>query len=292
MISAYKLEVPHIGIMMPKKVRPFLKWAGGKGRLIQQYQVFFPREGSYNKYFEPFLGGGTVFFNLAPREAVLSDLNSDLINCYKVIKKNVEDLLLAVGEFQKAHSEKFYYKLRDRYNNPGELSDVGRAAALLYLNKAGFNGIYRVNNQGKFNVPFGWLKKLPAFDLENLRAVSGRLRHTKLLNQSFESILNHARKGDFIYFDPPYYPVNETSNFTKYTKLVFLEKEQEKLAEIFRSLDQRGCLVMLSNSDTDFIHKIYSGYDRVTVSVRRSVGAKTATRGAVNELVIRNYKSN
>jgi DNA adenine methylase len=271
-----------------KPAEPFLKWAGGKNQLIYQYSksAFFPPK--FNKYLEPFLGGGAVFFHLRPKKAVLSDLNKDLINCYQVIKKQVAKLIEVLKEYQSQHKKDFYYKIRDDYNSQ-ILNNIERVAAFIYLNKTGFNGLYRVNARGEFNVPIGSYKTPSIFDEDNLWSVSKLLKNTELHAFSFENILDYAKSNDFIYFDPPYYPLNKTSNFTSYTKDAFLEDEQEKLADAFRQLDKKGCIIMLSNSDTKFIKKLYKGYRIEPVRANRFINCVGDKRGPINELVILNY---
>lgn len=272
------------------RIEPFLKWAGGKSQLLEQFRELFPDDNSYNNYIEPFVGGGAVLFFLQPKNAIISDLNNDLINTYKIIKTNVNELIKILENFQKKHSKEFYLKLREEFNNK-KVDNVRKAAILIYLNKTCFNGLYRVNKKGGFNVPFGQHKKFN-FKKEHLLKAGHLLQHVKIKHESFEKVLDNAKKGDFIYFDPPYYPVNETSKFTTYTKEAFLEEEQKKLAEIFKKLDKKGCKVMLSNSDTKFIRDLYKDYKKytVTVSAKRFINCIAEKRGEVSEVVVRNYK--
>lgn len=269
-----------------KSPEPFVKWAGGKSQMLDQYAAFFPPK--YNKYLEPFVGGGAIFFHLKPREAVLSDLNEDLMECYLIVKNNVRKLIESLKQFQTKHSKEFFYKLRDDYNC-NLLHKIERAAVFIYLNKTGFNGLYRVNSKGEFNVPFGNYKNPTIFNEDNLLAVSGLLKNAELHTMSFEKVLNYAETNDFIYLDPPYYPLNGTSKFTSYTKDNFLEKEQKKLAEVFRELDKRGCKVMLSNSNTEFIKNLYQDYRNETVNANRFINCDGTKRGIITELVILNY---
>jgi DNA adenine methylase len=269
-----------------KPPEPFVKWAGGKSQLIDQYSGFFPPK--FNKYLEPFVGGGAVFFHLKPKKAILSDSSGDLMDCYTIIKKNVNKLIDILKRYQAKHSKNFFYKIRDDYNDQ-ILNNIERVAAFIYLNKTGFNGLYRVNRKGEFNVPFGDYKNPTIFDENNLFAVSKLLKNTELYTISFERVLEYARSGDFVYLDPPYYPLNKTSKFTSYTKDAFLEEEQKKLAEVFRQLNKRGAKVMLSNSDTKFIKKLYKGFRRETVKANRFISCKGDKRGAITELVILNY---
>lgn len=269
-----------------KPPEPFIKWAGGKSQMIDQYSAFFPPK--YNKYLEPFVGGGAVFFHLKPNKSIVSDLNQDLIDCYAIIKSNTWKLIEILKQYQARHGKEFFNDLRNKYN-ANLLSRIERAAAFIYLNKTGFNGLYRVNSRGEFNVPFGDYKNPSIFDEANLLAVSKLLKSAELYTMPFEKVLNYAEPDDFIYFDPPYYPLNETSKFTNYTKDNFLKKEQENLAAVFRALDKRGCEVMLSNSDTDFIKKLYKDYRIEKVRANRFINCDGEKRGAITELVILNY---
>lgn len=271
-----------------KSPEPFVKWAGGKNQLLDQYSVFFPPRYKYNKYLEPFVGGGAVFFYLKPQKAILSDSNKDLIDCYTVIKKNLRKLINILKEYQTQHSKDFFYKTRNSYN-ANLLNKIERVAAFIYLNKTDFNGLYRVNSKGEFNVPLGSYKNPAIFDEANLIGVSKSLSNAELYAMPFENVLNYAKANDFVYFDPPYYPLNKTSRFTSYTKDVFLEKEQEKLADVFKQLDKKGCKVMLSNSDTKFIKKLYDGYRIEVVKANRFISCIGDKRGPINELVILNY---
>jgi len=272
------------------RIDPFVKWAGGKSQLLEQFRALFPADDSYKRYIEPFMGGGAVFFFLQPKIGIISDLNENLVNTYKVIKTNVDKLILILEDFQKKHSKDFYLKLREEFNTK-KIDEIRKAAILIYLNKTCFNGLYRVNKGGGFNVPFGQHKKF-SFNKKQLINASQLLKHTQIKNESFEKILKNTKKGDFIYFDPPYYPVNETSKFTTYTKETFLEEEQKKLAEVFKKLDKKGCKVMLSNSDTKFIRDLYKNYKKYTATVgaKRFINCVGDKRGEITELVVRNYK--
>lgn len=272
------------------KVGPFLKWAGGKSQLLEQFDKLLPSTDSYKRYIEPFIGGGALFFNLEPEQAVIADANQDLVNAYKVIKTKVNDLIVILNEFQAKHSKDFFLKVRDEFNS-GVTDKVRRAAILIYLNKTCFNGLYRVNKKGHYNVPFGQHKSFSVNEA-NLKRVSKLLKNTEIKHEPFDKVLEYAKKGDFVYFDPPYYPVNETSKFTAYTKDAFLEEEQKSLAEVFKKLDKRGCKVMLSNSDTEFIRELYKDYKKYTaiVGAKRYINCMGAKRGEITEVVVRNYK--
>jgi len=276
------------------KAKPFLKWVGGKTQLLSQFEKFYPPK--YNNYFEPFLGGGAVFFNLTPKKAYLNDINKTLIGTYKNIKKKPRGIIKLLDILQrdyykksKIDRENFYYSIREEYNNlPAE--DFKKSAYLIFLNKTCYNGMYRENSEGKFNVPFGRYRKPLILDKENLLAVSKVLKNIALTSVDFEKAVKHARKNDFIYFDPPYHPLSQTSSFTSYSNNGFLENDQIKLKRVFNELNKRGCLVMLSNSYTPFIRNLYKEYKQFIVMANRAINCKAEGRGAIKELVILNYK--
>lgn len=268
------------------KVQPFLKWAGGKSQLLEQYAPLFPQK--YNKYIEPFVGSGAIFFYLEPKQAILGDSNKDLIQCFLAVKNNVKELIRLLKIHRERHSIEHYEKVKKEYNS-NKLNKVEKVAVFIYLNKSCFNGLYRVNSKGEFNVPFGKHKNPSIFDEENLLAVSKLLKSVKLYNGDFTKILDIAEKNDFVYLDPPYYPLNRTSSFTSYTKDPFLEKGQERLADIFQILDKKGCKVMLSNSDTSFIKALYKNFTIKTVKANRFINCVGDKRGPITELVILNY---
>lgn len=278
------------------KPRPFVKWVGGKRQLAQQFRDLdlYPPEGFKPEtavYFEPFVGGGAMFFDLLPKRAVLSDLNGELVITYNVIKKDLEGLIKKLKEHQKKNNKEYYLKIRAQ--NIKRLSDISIAARFIYLNRTCFNGLYRVNRNGQFNVPYGKNKNPLICDEENLKKVHGSLKNVKILHQDYKKVLDKATKGDFIYFDPPYYPVNTTSSFTSYTKEGFFEKEQEELRDVFVELHKRGCFVMLSNSDTKFINNLYSNLDKeITINkvyAGRAINSKGNKRGKITEVVVINY---
>lgn len=271
-----------------RKASPFLKWAGGKSQLLSTFDEFFPE--NFNRYFEPFVGGGAVFFHMTGRvddglAAHLSDLNDELINCYSVVRDNVEQLIKALKKHR--NESEYYYAVRAM--DTSRMNAVQRAARLIYLNKTCFNGLYRVNSRGEFNVPFGSYKNPRTCDEDNLRAVSEALQHTKLVHQHFADALKEARKGDFVYLDPPYQPLSATSNFTSYTSKCFGEADQKKLAKVFAELDRRGCKVMLSNSDNEFVQELYAGFRQETVYANRAINCRADRRGRISELLVLNY---
>ncbi|MDH7577858.1 MAG: DNA adenine methylase [Bacillota bacterium] len=265
------------------KPKPPVKWAGGKGQLLSQFEPLFPKK--FGAYHEPFVGGGAVFFHLLPERAVLIDNNPELINFYLVVRESLDELLISLHKHK--NEAGYYYQIRAL--DPEKLDPVSRASRFLFLNKTGYNGLWRVNRQGRHNVPFGRYKNPRIADVENLRRVSDALKRAQILLNDFSVVLNYAESGDFIYFDPPYYPLSETANFTDYTADSFGREDQERLAETFQELDKRGCLVMLSNSDTSFIRELYSGYHLTVVSAKRAINCRADRRGPIGELVIRNY---
>lgn len=274
--------------------RPFLKWAGGKAQLLGDYAPLFPTLGPLATYHEPFIGAGAVFFHLrterrVPGRAVLSDLNEHLMAAWVSVRD--EPLLLAarLGELETRHSSDEYYAVRERYNTE-RLAPLERAALLIYLNKAGFNGLYRVNRTGAFNVPVG--KQAGGVFMptsEHLVECSKALAGVELLHSPFAAVLDRAKPGDFVYFDPPYVPVSPTSSFTDYGADGFDTQQQDLLRDVFVHLDHRGCKVMLSNSGNLELLRLYGGYDITTVLARRSINSKTDSRGPVTEVVIRNF---
>jgi DNA adenine methylase len=268
----------------------FVKWAGGKKQLLEQFRLYFPNK--INRYFESFAGGGAVAFyvikHYKPKEVYLSDSNEELVNAYNTIKSNVEKLIKELKEYKKLHSKEFYLKVRAQ--DPKGLSDLEKAVRFIYLNKTCFNGLYRVNSKGEFNVPMGNYKNPAIVNEEDLREISRLLKNAKIETKDFTKIKTIVKKNDFVYFDPPYYPISKTSSFTTYTKEKFLDKEQKKLAELFKKLDKKGAKVMLSNSDSDFIKDLYQGYTINTVKASRMINCDAKGRGKINEVVITNYR--
>jgi DNA adenine methylase len=270
-----------------RKASPFLKWAGGKTQLLSTFDEYFPDR--FERYFEPFLGGGAVFFRMNAREdgvtAHLSDLNDELINCYSVVRDNVEQLIKALKKHR--NESDYYYGVRAM--DTSRMTPVARAARLIYLNKTCFNGLYRVNRKGEFNVPFGSYKNPRTCDEDNLRAASDALRNARVEHKPFENALKTAKKGDFVYLDPPYQPLSATSSFTSYTSKCFGELDQKRLAEVFAELDRRGCKVMLSNSDNEFVRELYKQFRLETVYANRAINCRADRRGRISELLVLNY---
>lgn len=266
------------------KASPFVKWAGGKGQLLPHLRPLFPPQ--FPRYFEPFLGGGAVYFFLQPPHAVLGDSNRDLVETYQAVRDGVEALIADLDRH--AWSRDYYYDLRAA--DMSTLSAVERASRFIYLNKTGYNGLYRVNRQGQFNVPFGRYKQKPRiYDEEILRSDSRLLQGADLLCQDFELTMAQAGPGDFIYLDPPYDPLSATANFTGYTAESFGRSEQERLASAIRSAHQRGCLVLLNNSDTPFVRDLYRDFETRAVAATRAINSDPAKRKGAVELIVTNY---
>ncbi|MCL6638957.1 MAG: DNA adenine methylase [Firmicutes bacterium] len=263
---------------------PVIKWAGGKRQLLFQFHSLFPAR-FRGAYHEPFFGSGAVFFHLSPPRAYLTDNNQELINFYQVLQTEAGRL---IDDLKKhVNTREYYYQVRAL--DPASLTPVERASRFLYLNKCGYNGLWRVNRQGRHNVPFGAYKNPRFLDPPALYAASRALKGAFLQAADFEIALEQARPGDFIYCDPPYHPLSATAHFRSYTAESFSARDQERLAAMFGELDRRGCLVMASNSDTPFIRGLYAGYNITTVTARRAINCKGDGRGPINELVIRNY---
>ena len=274
---------------IPYRIPTFVKWAGGKTQLLEQLKVFLPDH--VDRYFDPFVGGGALFFfvkqHLQPQEIILLDSVAELVNSYQIIRDKVDELIDALTLHKKNHSKEYYYRIRQ--TDPASLTAVGQAARFLYLNKTCFNGLYRVNSKGIFNVPMGRYV-IPSIVRPNLlREACALLQNVRVQKRDFSTIVSEARQGDFVYFDPPYYPLSNTANFTSYTENPFLEDHQKKLCAIYRELDKKGCLLMQSNSNTDFIRSLYKGFRLETVQARRTINSNAMKRGVISELVILNY---
>ena len=264
--------------------RPFLKWAGGKRQLLASLRRLAPRDPS--TYFEPFVGGGALFFALQPKRAVLADVNERLIRTFKGVQNNVEEVIRQLESFRHRHTPEFFYEFREKDIDAGTDADV--AAWFIYLNKTGFNGLYRVNRDNRFNVPFGRYVNPTICDKDTLRACSAALAKAKLLVADFASVVKEARRDDFVYFDPPYVPLSETSSFTSYTSRGFGHQEQKRLRDTARKLKKRGVRVLLSNSSAPSVRDLYAeGFDITEVSATRLVNSKATARGAIVELLIR-----
>jgi DNA adenine methylase len=265
---------------------PIVKWVGGKGKLVAQLAARAPT--SYQRYFEPFVGGGALFFHLRPRAAVLTDVNSDLVACYRAVQTDVEGVIAALERHRESHSTDYYYAVRHGWNEGCPASTADRAATFIYLNKTCYNGLWRVNSRGAFNVPAGRYANPSIVDAERLRAAAAALRSATCEAASFEMILDEARRGDFVYFDPPYDPVSPTADFTSYSPGGFSPSDQERLADVFTQVASRGCAVMLSNSDTPFTRRLYARFTIDRIQCSRAINSRADRRGAVNEIVVTN----
>ena len=275
------------------KTPTLVKWAGGKKQLIGQFKPLFPKQ--IIRYFEPFVGGGAVAFYLLKthpeiKKIYLSDINKELIITYNVVKKNLNELIISLKKHERNHKKdpkKYYYKIRDLVLKKEDY--VGIASRFIYLNRTCFNGIYRVNKNGKFNVPIGRYKNPGICQEKDLQEISNLLKKDDVKVSQFSEVLKKAKKGDFIYFDPPYYPLDGKPSFTTYTQNNFLEEEHRELVRVFKELDKRGCKIMLSNSDSNFIRDLYQGYDIQVVHATRMINCDATKRGKIKEIVIRNY---
>ena len=275
------------------KMKPFVKWAGGKRQILPKIEELMPEE--YNCYFEPFVGGGALLFDIAPKSAVINDVNRELLFIYKCLKDK-ELYGLMVGELekhQKNHSEDYYLKVRAEDRKPRfELQpEWKRAARTIYLNKACFNGLYRVNSHGYFNVPSGKKEKVNAYEKENLDAIFEYFTNNniEILCDDFVEACRTAKEGDFVYFDPPYDNYEDKDTFTAYSKFDFNKDDQRRLAECFKDLTNRGVKCMLSNHNTKYINELYDGFNIRVIKARRNINANGQGRQPVEEVIITNY---
>ena len=274
------------------KGKPFVKWAGGKRQIMSEIKKYVPE--NYDTFYEPFVGGGAVFFELAPKKAVINDYNSELMNVFECIKDEVkfDKMCTELNHHEANHSEEYYYQVRNIDRDPkkyNKLADYKRAARTIYLNKACFNGLYRVNSKNEFNVPFGKKEKVNTYEGQNLGVVHCILNFNdvKLLSIDFEEAVKDAKKGDFVYLDPPY--DSDTSTFNDYTENGFNKDEQIRLAKLFKELSDRGCYVMLSNHNTILVKEMYSDYNIHIIEANRNINANGKKRKKVEEVIITNY---
>jgi DNA adenine methylase len=275
------------------KGKPFLKWAGGKRQLLDQIRNFLPVNGNACTYYEPFIGGGAVFFDLQPARAVINDRIGDLAAVYRVIQRGIDELLELLEKHRVQNSRDYYYRIRNQDRDKGRyanMGDVERAARFLYLNRTCYNGLYRVNRRGEFNVPRGRYKTAPVYDEANLQAIHHYLASNKIdiLNGDFAGAVKTAGGGDFVYFDPPYHSPNR-SGFTGYQAAGFGEDEQRRLRDTFADLARRGVSCLLSNSDTPFIRELYRDFEIIGLEARRAINSNAAGRGTVGEVLVRNF---
>lgn len=270
-----------------QKSQPILKWVGGKRQLLHEIYKYIPKK--FNRYFEPFVGGGALFFSLYPQYSRITDLNPELINTYKVIKDKPSELITTLVQYP--NTKEFFLEIRALDRNPAlynTISDVGRAARFIYLNKTAYNGLYRVNQKGQCNAPYGYYTKPNICNEERIYAASRALQSTDIECESFECCIKYTNYGDFVYFDPPYQPLNTTANFTNYTSLGFTEQDQIRLRDLCNILHTQGVKWLVSNSDTPFIRQLYGGYKTHTVLAKRSINSKGDKRGEITELLIHN----
>ena len=281
--------------------KPFLKWAGGKTQLIEQIKNNLP-EFVFKEpftYIEPFVGSGAVLFWLLSefpniKKAVINDYNAELINCYQQIKENPNELIELLKVHKENNSKEYYLELRsvDRDDRINKMSDVQRAARVLYMLRVDFNGLYRVNSKNQFNVPYGKYKNPKIVDEELISAISTYLRSNQIEIRAgdFEDALLDVQKGDFIYFDPPYIPLSETSAFTSYTHEGFSYDDQVRLRDVFKKLSEKGAYVMLSNSSSPLVEELYQDFNIHYVDATRTNGAKSSSRGKISEIIVTNYE--
>ena len=296
-------------------VKPFVKWAGGKGSLINQLTKYYPQgllNGEIDTYIEPFVGGGAVLINILKqykiKNAYAFDINKDLINCYKVIQENIEELISQLQGMQEKYINynteeraKYYYAIRDEYNSDSlnDETSVKRASEFIFLNRTCFNGLYRVNKAGKFNVPSGKYKNPTICDEENLRNLSQLIKDVKFIYGDYTKSEEYINDKTFVYFDPPYRPLNISSGFTSYTKEDFDDNDQKELANYYGKLNQKNVNLMLSNSnpkntnkEDNFFEEIYKGFNINEVFAKRMINANASGRGEISELLITNYNNN
>lgn len=274
-------------------VKPFVKWAGGKRQLVPTILAnHLPKNYNLQTYYEPFIGGGALLFSLQPKKAVINDSNAELINCYKIIKNSLDELIEDLKNHK--NDEYYYYDIRDwdREKNFKSKTEVQRASRIIFLNKTCYNGLFRVNSQGQFNVPFGKYKNPNILDIAVLKAVNKYLNENqvRILNSDFQEAVKDAKRGDFIYLDPPYDPVSETASFTGYDVNGFNKQEQRRLKEVFDDLNSRGCHILLSNACTEFIEDLYKDYLHTKISAIRAINCNGKKRGKVDEILVKNYE--
>lgn len=276
------------------KGKPFVKWAGGKRQIIDKLKMYAPDE--FNTYYEPFIGGGALLFELSPKKAVINDYNEELMNVFNCIKDETKfnKMCNELKHHEANHSEEYYYKIRNKDRDKTKfkrMPDYKRSARTIYLNKACFNGLYRVNSKNEFNVPFNRKSKVNTYDRQNLGIIHSYLNFNDvtLLNTDFEEAVKNAQKGDFIYFDPPY--DSETTTFNSYTENGFSKEEQARLARIYKELADKGCYIMLSNHNTTLIKELYKDFNIHVIEAKRNISANGKKRGKVEEVIITNYEN-
>ncbi|EFR32213.1 MAG: DNA adenine methylase [Peptoniphilus harei] len=270
---------------------PILKWVGGKRQLLNEITPLIPKR--ITTYVEPFLGGGAVLFNLQPKKAIINDFNKDLINVYRVVRDSPQELLDILKKHDKNNCEDYYYEIRalDRFENYNKISNLEKAARIIYLNKTCYNGLFRVNQAGQFNSPYGKYRNPNIVNEPVILAMSNYFNdnNIKIMEGDYREALKNIRKGAFVYFDPPYMPISSSSSFTGYTENGFNKKDQEELKIECDKLNDRGINFMLSNSAHPYILELYKDYEINIVKARRSINSKGNKRGEINEVLVRNY---
>ena len=273
-------------------VSPAVKWVGGKRQLLKEISPLIPEE--FTTYYEPFLGGGAVLFDLQPQKAVINDANEELINVYTTIRDNCEELIELLVEHDKNNTAEYYYEIRgyDRTSKYDDMSSVEKAARILYLNKTCYNGLFRVNQAGQFNSPYGKYKNPNIINAETLRAIHQYFNKSgiKIMSGDYKDCIKTARKGAFVYLDPPYHPISYSSSFTGYTNNGFGVVQQQELKAQCDKLNKKGVNFLLSNSYCDFILDLYKGYNIKTVAAKRAINSKANKRGEIEEVLIANYE--
>ena len=295
-----------------QKMRPFVKWAGGKGQLLAEIEKYYPfKDGKITKYAEPFVGGGAVLFDILSKfdleDVYISDINAELINTYRIIRDDIDELVAMLMVMQSefvpmdtAHRKVYYMARRERFNdlkvNGNESVNIEKAALMIFLNKTCFNGLFRVNKKGLFNVPMGSYKNPMICDEENLRAVSEKLQNVKIVCGDYRESADFVDENTFVYFDPPYRPITDTASFTAYTENLFDDEEQIQLARFVDDMHKKGAKVVISNSDPknsntedDFFDNIYSAHKIKRVEATRMINCNSEARGKIKELLISNF---
>jgi DNA adenine methylase len=274
-------------------ISPILKWVGGKRQLLKDINEFIPKQ--IKTYVEPFVGGGAVFFDLQPNNAIINDYNEELINVYRVVKEDPEKLLIILEEHHKLNSEDYFYKIRamDRNDNYKDMSNIEKAARIIYLNKTCYNGLFRVNQAGQFNTPYGKYKNPNIINRPTILAMSkyfNEMKSLKIVSGDYADTLKDLNKGSFVYFDPPYLPISSSSSFTGYTDQGFGYDEQVRLKIECDKLNKNGIKFMLSNSDHPLIRDLYKEYSIITVKANRLINSNANKRGEINEVLVINYE--
>lgn len=275
-------------------MHPFVKWAGGKSQLLEKLKSYMPEE--YDCYYEPFIGGGALLFSVKPNKFVINDFNSELVQAYRCFTDddNFNALVDKLKVHEQNHSEEYFYKIREMDKDPdfSKLPVYERAARMIYLNKACFNGLYRVNSKGFFNVPSGKKKTVNCFEESNINEIREFFKDSdfNILNGDFEDAVSNVRKGDFVYFDPPYDTWDDKDSFTSYAKNPFGKEAQRRLADVYKRLSDAGAYVMLSNHNTAFIQELYKDFHIHIVNAKRMINSNPNGRGDVEEVIITNYE--